>query len=184
MNTIYKNCPIFKNEKVTLRPVSEEDTVELLNCYADEQAVPLFNADNCHGDTFYYPTMERMKQAMDFWAYSYDTKQFLRMTIIWNATGEIIGTVEMFNRGTAPFYGVHGVLRVDVMSRFENEEVLNAVLELAEDHFYREFGVEWMVTKAVDLADKRRSVLAERGYVSWPDFAFKDYYGRTEISSR
>lgn len=43
----------IKNETVILRLTNEEDTLELLNCYSDEKAVPLFNADNRHGDTFY-----------------------------------------------------------------------------------------------------------------------------------
>lgn len=119
MYKIYNDCPVFKNELVTLRLTKEGDTLELLKCYSDEKAVPFFNADNCHGDTFYYTTRERMKQAIDFWEFSYVTKQFVRMTIIWNNTEEIIGTIEMFNRGVAPYYGVHGVLRLDVMSRYE-----------------------------------------------------------------
>jgi RimJ/RimL family protein N-acetyltransferase len=180
MYIIYKNCPIYRNDKITLRLTQGEDTPELLHCYADKLAVPLFNGDNCNGDTFYYPTVERMKQAVNFWAYSYDTKQFVRMTIIWNATGEIIGTVEMFNRGATSGYGVHGVLRIDLMSRYENEEVLDAVLDLVEDHYYQALGVEWIMTKVVDLAVKRRNVLARRGYVPVPNFALTDYYGRAE----
>lgn len=178
MDTIYMNCPVFENEKVTLRLLHEDDTPELLNCYSDEQAVPLFNADNCHGDTFYYPTPERMKQAVDFWRYSYENKYFVRMTIIWKPANEIIGTVEMFNRGVAPYYGIHGVLRLDVMSRYEEEDVLSAVLQLAHEHFYREFGVEWIFTKAITAAEKRRKVLVELGYVPVEGFSFDHYYGR------
>lgn len=180
MYTIYKHCPVFKNEQITLRPVQEEDVAGLLNCYADQKAVPLFNADNCNGDTFYYPTAERMKQALDFWRYSYDTEQFVRMTIIWNPTNEIIGSVEMFNRGEASGYGVHGVLRIDVMSVYEQEEVLNAVLELVQEHFYYEFGVEWIMTKAIDAAVERRAVLTGQGYIPLKEFELLDYYGRVK----
>ncbi|MEK3790471.1 N-acetyltransferase [Paenibacillus sp. FSL R7-0204] len=180
MYTIYKHCPVFKNEQITLRPVQEEDVAGLLNCYGDQKAVPLFNADNCNGDTFYYPTAERMKQALDFWRYSYDTEQFVRMTIIWNPTNEIIGTVEMFNRGEAPGYGVHGVLRVDVMSVYEQEEVLSAVLELAQEYFYHAFDVEWIMTKAIGAAVERRAVLTGQGYIPLKEFELSDYYGRVK----
>ncbi len=180
MYKIYEKCPTFRNKMITLRLTNEEDTLELLNCYSDEKAAPLFNSDNCRGDTFYYTTAERMKQTMDFWKFSYETKQFVRMTILLNNTDEIIGTVEMFNRGVAPYYGVHGVLRLDVMSKYEEENVLNAILQLANEHFYKEFGVEWIVTKAIDSAAKRRDVLTRLGYIPMKDFALKDYYGRIE----
>lgn len=184
MYKIYENCPVFHNEKITLRFTNEEDTLELLNCYSDEKAVPLFNSDNCNGDTFFYTTPERMKQSIDFWQFSYETKQFVRMTIILNSTNEIIGTVEMFNRGAAPFYGVHGVLRIDVMSKYEEEDVLRAVLELAHVHFYQEFGVEWIVTKAVNEAVIRRETLAKLGYIPMKSFALDHYYGRGEHENR
>lgn len=82
MYRIYEKCPVFKNEKVTFRLTTDDDAQELLNCYSDEKAVPLFNSDNCNGDIFYYTSLERMKQAIDFWTYSYLSKQFVRMTII------------------------------------------------------------------------------------------------------
>jgi hypothetical protein len=183
MYNIYEKCPVLGNETVTLRLINEEDTLELLNCYSDEKAVPLFNADNCHGDTFYYTTVERMKQTMDFWKFSYETKQFVRMTIILNSTDKIIGTIEMFNRGLAPFYGVHGVLRLDVMSKYEEDDVLSAVLQLANEHFYKEFDVEWIVTKAIDCASKRREVLTRLGYIPMKDFELNDYYGRRKVEN-
>ncbi len=180
MYKIYVNCPIFTNETVTLRLTNEEDAKELFNCYSDEKAAPLFNSDNCNGDTFYYTRIERLKQTMDFWEFSYKTKQFVRMTIIFNKTKEKIGTIEMFNRGVAPYYGVVGVLRLDIMSRYENEEVLNGVLGLVIEHFYEEFGVEWIITKATDIAGKRREVLAKLKFISMDKFIRQDYYGRIE----
>lgn len=183
MYKIYEKCPIFKNEIVTLRLTNEEDALELLKCYSDEKAVPLFNSDNCHGDTFYYTTLEQMKQAIEFWKFSYESKQFVRMTIILNRTGEIIGTTEMFNRGVTPFYGVHGVLRIDVLSMYEKDDVLSAVLQLAIEHFYKEFDVEWILTKAIDSAVIRREVLSKLGYIPVENFALNDYYGRIESLS-
>jgi [ribosomal protein S5]-alanine N-acetyltransferase len=180
MYKIYEKCPVFRNEKVILRLTNEEDTLELLNCYSDDKAVPFFNADNCGGDIFYYTTVERMKQAVDMWKWSFETKQFVRMTIILSDKNEKIGTIEMFNRGVAPFYGVHGILRLDIMSKYENEEVIGDVLQLANTHFYKEFGVEWIATKAIGSAMERKKALTKLGYVPMEDFALKDYYGRIE----
>lgn len=180
MYKIYEKCPIFKNETVTLRLINEDDTLELLNCYSDEKAVPLFNSDNCNGNTFYNTTPQQMKQAIDGWKWCYETKQFVRMTIILNQTDEKIGTIEMFNRGVTPYYGVHGILRLDIMSKYEEEDILIAVLQLANEHFYKEFGVEWIVTKAIDCAAKRRDALTRLGYIPMKDFELKNYYGRIE----
>jgi len=66
-NDIYKECPIYTANILTLKLTSLEDVTELLKCYSDEKAVPLFNSDNCHGDDFHYTTIERMKEAVDFW---------------------------------------------------------------------------------------------------------------------
>lgn len=180
MYTIYDNCPIFHNETVTLRLLAQEDALELLNCYSDELAVPLFNSDNCNGNTFYNNSLEGMNKAIEMWDFSYKSKQFVRMTIILNATKEIIGTIEMFNRGVAPYYGVHGVLRVDVMSKYETEEILTAILQLANLHFYQEFGVEWIVTKAIDKATNRIAALTKLGYIPMKNFALNNYYARVE----
>lgn len=178
MYKIYENCPTLHNHMVTLRLIKDEDALELLNCYSDVNAVPLFNSDNCNGNTFYNTTLEGMKQAVEAWKFCYETKQFVRMTIILNSTQEIIGTVEMFNRGVAPYYGVHGILRLDLMSKYENEDVLRAILILANNNFYKEFGVEWIVTKAIEAAGVRRTVLEELGYIPMNNFAGKDYYER------
>lgn len=62
---VYECCPKFENESFLLRPVMEEDCDALLKVYSDPQAVPLFNSDNCGGDTFYYTTRTRMAQALD-----------------------------------------------------------------------------------------------------------------------
>lgn len=35
--------------------------------YSDKNALPFFNSDNCHGDNFYYPNEDRMRQAIKFW---------------------------------------------------------------------------------------------------------------------
>lgn len=61
---IYKECPIYENQRISLVQTTMEDAEELLKCYPDEKAVELFNSDNCNGDKFHYTTLEKMKQAM------------------------------------------------------------------------------------------------------------------------
>lgn len=57
---IYEECPVLENDLFLLRMVEENDVKDLLKVYSDINAVPLFNSDNCHGDNFYYETIERM----------------------------------------------------------------------------------------------------------------------------
>ncbi|ETT54573.1 hypothetical protein MKZ07_22620 [Paenibacillus sp. FSL P4-0338] len=71
-------------------------------------------------------------------------------------------------------------MRIDVMSVYEQEEVLNAVLELVQEHFYHAFGVEWIMTKAIDAAAARRAVLTGQGYIPLKEFELSDYYGRVK----
>lgn len=178
MYDIYSQCPEFSTEVITLRLTSDEDTEELLKCYSDKDAVPFFNADNCNGDDFYYTSLERMQQAIDFWKYSYQAKQFVRMTVVYNQTKEIIGTIEMFNRGITPHYGMYGILRIDLRSRYERREMIEEILDIANQHFYEVFGVDYIITKAIKSARERILALQSKGYVYLDQFERPEYYGR------
>ena len=56
MTDVYKECPSFENEKYLIRFVDANDADDLMEVYADKNALPFFNSDNCDGDNFYYPT--------------------------------------------------------------------------------------------------------------------------------
>ena len=98
MKDVYEFCPQFENEKYLLRLIEEKDLEDLHKVYSDKKAVPFFNGDNCHGDDFYYETIERMKQAVDFWIFSYKERYFVRWTIFDKSTNQAIGTIELFHR--------------------------------------------------------------------------------------
>ena len=162
---IYEKCPIYKNDLITLRQTTSEDAEELLKCYSDEKAVPFFNSDNCHGDDFHYMTIERMKQAIDFWDYSYKSRYFVRWTVILNDTHEKIGTIEMFHRVADDEFNHYGVLRVDLQSKFENHEYINNILEITNQNFFKAFDVESILTKAIPDATERIASLEREGYL-------------------
>lgn len=164
MKDIYKECPTYKNELITLRQTTIEDAQALLKCYSDEKAVPFFNSDNCHGDNFHYTTIERMKQAIDFWNFSYKSKYFVRWTINFNATNEKIGTIEMFHRITDDEFNHHGVLRIDLQSKYEIKPVVDDILEIVHENFYKAFDVEAILTKAIPEATERITSLVQKGY--------------------
>ena len=82
MSDVYKNCPTFESNRFLLRFSQLDDAGDLVSVYSDKNSLPFFNSDNCHGDNFYYPTEERMREAIKFWLSSYSTKWFVRWTIM------------------------------------------------------------------------------------------------------
>ena len=98
MSNIYENVPKFESEKFLLRFVDKDDVEDLFAIYSDKNSLPFFNSDNCDGDNFYYPTKDKMEQAIDFWLKSYQTKWFVRWVIIDKVSLKAIGTIELFNR--------------------------------------------------------------------------------------
>ncbi len=92
MKSVYEEVPVFENEKYLLHFVKIDDANDLLEVYSDKNALPFFNSDNCHGDNFYYPTLERMQEAIHFWLDSYKNKWFVRWSIIEKKNNKAIGT--------------------------------------------------------------------------------------------
>ena len=95
MSDVYKSCPTFENNRFLLRFSQLDDASDLVSVYSDKNALPFFNSDNCHGDNFYYPTEERMREAIKFWLTSYSTKWFVRWTIIDKEKHKAVGAIEV-----------------------------------------------------------------------------------------
>ncbi|BCZ46264.1 hypothetical protein psyc5s11_23310 [Clostridium gelidum] len=184
-NDIFKECPIYTTNVIKLRLTTLEDAMELLKCYSDEKAVPLFNSDNCHGDDFHYTTIERMKEAVDFWQYSYEHRYFVRLTVILNSTKEKIGTIEMFNRESEDEFNHFGLLRIDLRSKYENQKHINEILQIVNQDFYKAFDVDSILTKAIPNAAERIASLQSKGYVPLDKkvMIYDDYYVRRNITN-
>lgn len=164
IKNIYEKCPKYINKLITLRQTNLDDVQELLGCYSDEKAVPFFNSDNCHGDDFHYTTIERMRQAIDFWKFSYKSKYFVRWTVILNGTSEKIGSIEMFHRIADDEFNHYGILRIDLQSKFETQPIIDDILETVNDNFYKIFNVEAILTKAISNSTERIASLVKKGY--------------------
>lgn len=183
MKDIYKECPMYKNKIVTLRQTNMDDVQELLKCYSDKKALPLFNSDNCHGDDFYYTTIEKMKEAINFWNLSYKNKEFVRWTVILNDTNEKIGTIEMFHRIADDEFNDYGVLRIDLQSSYEKQSVIDDILEIVNENFYKAFDVEEILTKSIPDAAERITSLVKKGYNPIKKkfmMIYDDYFVRSE----
>lgn len=155
MTDIYKYCPEFENKQYMVRYTTAEDCSDLLKVYSDEKAVPLFNSDNCNGDDFHYTTTERMKQAIEFWKFSYENRYFVRWTIMNKTIGEAIGTLEICGEKQC------GILRLDLRSDHEKRKTIFELLSLCQKLFE---GFDRVVTKAVPQAAERIAALDKFGF--------------------
>lgn len=164
MTNIYDKVPEFENDKWLLRFVEKDDADDLLQVYGDKNALPFFNSDNCDGDNFYYYTKELMDKAIDFWLYSYKEKWFVRWAIIDKTSGKAIGTIEMFKRLSEDAFNESGVLRLDVGSSYEKEEVLKDIFSLIIPPAFEMFGCTQVATKIPVYAVERTAAAKTFGF--------------------
>lgn len=170
---VYKCCPKFENSDFLIRRTQMSDKEDLLKVYSDPKAVPFFNSDNCHGDDFYYTTIKRMEEALLFWEQSYRGGWFVRFSVIEKKEGKAVGTVELFRRGSdnaeddvgnGDTYNGCGILRLDLRSDYEKEEVVLNILSLIILPSYKLFGCKTIATKAIKKAEERIRALKKYGF--------------------
>lgn len=162
---IYQTCPALQNDEFLLRLVESSDATDLLKVYSDEKSAPFFNGDNCHGDDFRYTTIERMRQALEFWKQAYQNGWFVRFAIVDKAQNEVIGTIEEFKRDENDFFTDCGLLRLDLRSDYETSAAITSVLSLIAAPSFDLFGCSIVATKAVSGATERIRALTSLGFV-------------------
>lgn len=169
----YIKCPVFETESFIVRLVSEEDVVDLLTCYSDTNAWPIFNSDTCTSN-FVYNTSKEMRDCVKLWIDSYVKKEYIRFSIIDKHSNKAVGTIEMF--GTVGKYKTYrGTLRLDIASKYEEPEYLNELFSLCLKEFFNLFSVNQIVTKAMPEATNRISILKKSGFTVY-DFPERDNY--------
>lgn len=124
-----------------------------------------------------------MRQAIEFWNFSYINRYFVRWTIILNSTNEIIGTVEMFHRIAEDDFNHYGVLRIDLQSKYENQKIIDAILKITNESFYDLFDVKFILIKAFPTAKERVISLKKNGYIQLGKklIIYDDYFVRTIV---
>lgn len=157
---IYETCPTLENDRFLLRLFSTEDCDDLLKVYSDKNALPFFNSDNCNGDNFYYATKERMAEALGFWKMSYENGWFVRFAIIDKTVSKVIGTIELCLRDSEKI----GILRVDVRSDYEQEDMLYNIFSLITPRVSELIGSNETITKAPLYAVERIKAIQKVGF--------------------
>lgn len=160
---VYEKCPVLENESFILRQTNLKDVADLLAVYSDEKALPFFNSDNCT-DNFYYTTIERMKQSIEFWNDEYKKKYYVRWSVINKNTCSAIGTIELFNRKADDYFNNCGLLRLDLRSDYEKEEIIENILGIIIPETEELFGCSMIATKAIPYAKERIKALMTYGF--------------------
>jgi len=163
---VYKELPEFYGKNFILRKVRTDDAQDLLRVYSDEKSVPLFNTDNCNGDDFHYTEFNRMRQALDFWKFSYENGYFVRWVIEEKNNGKAIGTIEMFRRESkADVFDNCGILRLDLKSEYETQGFITEILSsLIPVSFYM-FGCDKIASKIPQFAKPRIKAFTSIGFI-------------------
>ena len=162
--SIYEAYAPVESERYLLRLTNTNDRDALLRVYSDKNALPFFNSDNCNGDNFYYATPERMAQALEFWTEAYVNRWFARLTIVDKARNDIIGTVELCLRKSDDAFDDHCILRVDVRSDCEREDVLYDIFSLILPEAAELVGGRGVITKVPIYAVERAKAAERAGF--------------------
>ncbi len=171
---VYSPHEPLRGERFTLRLVSKSDAKDLLSCYSDEKAVPLFNADNCSRG-FYMATAEEIEWYIGVWLSEYANRVYIRYSIVDNATGKAIGTIELFDAGEKNGVEHTGILRLDLASRYENERDIAEIMEIITNRLAFAMNLSAILTKAAPVGAARRNVLESMGFRETQNGEFVPY---------
>ncbi|MCH4171150.1 MAG: GNAT family N-acetyltransferase [Lactobacillus sp.] len=185
MPNVYENCPDLQSQHFLLRQTTLADAADLLRVYSDPKAWPLFNSDNCGGDDFHYTDLAKMQAVIDYWGEEYQQQGFVRWSVVHSLTKTSVGTVELFGRHAADFFDDTAILRLDLRSDFEREDVINEIIATYLPYLKVLFKTSKVATKAIPAAKSRRQALGQQGFQPTAEVllghdgtAYSDYYVR------
>ena len=161
----YEECPTYETKQFIFRLVEETDSEDLLQCYSDPESARLFNSDNCTSD-FIFKSFDEVKNCIKLWLQHYREKYYVRFSIMDKLNERAIGTIEFFAKPVA-FDEITkvGLLRLDLVSKYEKEESIIEMLETILHNFYDVFEVEHIITKAIPEAEERIAALKNKGFI-------------------
>lgn len=161
---IYEEVPVLESGRFLLRQVEDKDCGDLLRVYSDKNALPFFNSDNCDGDNFYYATRERMAEALGFWRLSYENGWFVRLAIVDKGASCVVGAIELCLRASEDAFDHMGILRIDVRSDYEREDLLYEAAALITPHIPGLLGCQGILTKVPIYAVERMKAMEKVGF--------------------
>ena len=164
MSHVYEECPVLEDESFLLRLVDQSDVEDLLKVYGDKNTVPYFNSDNCGGDNFYYPTKERMQEAIQYWLLEYKQQGFVRFAIIDKMNLQKIGTIELFHRSADDYFTNCGLLRLDLRNDYERKDVICEIISIILESSFELINCTMIATKSPIYEVERVAALEKLGF--------------------
>ena len=146
----------------------KEDCDDLLAVYSDKNA--------CHFLLVIIATEiillcnERADEALEFWNMSYENGWFARFAIVDKTISKAIGTIELCLRVSEDAFNNMGILRVDVRSDYEREDILYDIIALTMPHISELLGCNGVLTKAPIYAVERIKAIQKAGFVKSEHF--------------
>ena len=106
-----------------------------------------------------------MSEALEFWHMSYENGWFVRLSIVDKAASGVIGTIELCLRVSEDKFNHMGILRVDVRSDYEQEDVLYDIFSLITPKLEELLGCNGVITKAPIYAVERIKAIQKAGFM-------------------
>ena len=141
----------------------------MLRVYSDEAAVPFFNSDNC-ANGFYFVSIEEIENLISFWKEEYEKRYYVRWAVVDKKSDSAIGTMELFNRKADDYFNQCGLLRLDLRSDYEKQNVIEDILAVILPKTKEMFGCDKIATKAVPIAKERIAALEQTGFCLADEF--------------
>ncbi len=161
-HTPYINCPTLETDIFIYRLVEKNDADDLIKCYSDSKSQELFNSINC-STNFSFNTLDELRKYIDYWLLDYSQQAYVRFAIMDKSTKVVVGTIEMF--GMIGQYKVErGILRLDLISTYENKAALDEIINMCVENFYLLFDVKEIATRAVPQAAIRIETLLKHNF--------------------
>ena len=174
-------CPTYETRNFLLRKLEKDDFEELFPCYSDPVAAKFFNGDNC-GISFFYDDKDKFKECVAYWLKAQEVHDFIRFTIINKANKKAVGTVEICPSSKYSYQERKvGILRLDIKSEFETKPVMDELFGILVSNLYKDFNVDYLITKAIPEALARLDVLKEENFMALSSgevVPFENYYIR------
>ncbi len=111
-----------------------------------------------------------MNEALDFWNLSYENGWFARLSIVDKAVSNVIGTIELCLRISDDKFNHMGILRIDVRSDYEKEDILYDIAALITPHLSEMLGCSGIITKVPIYAVERIKAIQKAGFTKSENF--------------
>ncbi len=168
---VYTNCPHFIAQAYTLRPVCMEDAPGLLKVYQDKTAHDYFNTDNLPTD-LRYAKLSEMENCIRMWMRAREKREYIRWTIF--RDGRPAGTLEMRRLDDGHDGRGRGVLRIDMMSRYEFSDVFDDIMRTTLPELHTLFDSNRIMIKSLPFMVRRRLALVLHGFMPCKDILIGD----------